>query len=180
MKNDPKSSLAILRLTAFFEKIGKVEGLVTIKRFETPEELGKFVKEDVAAWQTDIVRNARPRGYGAPFQAPALADQYVERTSMMDLLCDTLLALDDNGEPRVTRAALHGMGGVGKTMIASAFAHLDVIRKRFPDGVLWVTLGQNPDLIQRLSDWGHALHDTELVATAISISLRQPTAAQSA
>jgi tetratricopeptide (TPR) repeat protein len=155
------------RLTAFLEKIGEVKGLVTIRWFETPEELGEHVKRDVAAWQTDIVRNAaaKSRGYAAPFQAPALGDQYVERTGTLDQLNQTLLALDDNGEPRVTRAALHGMGGSGKTIIATAFAHLDVVRKRFPDGVLYTTLGQNPDLKQRLSDWGHALHDPELPAT---------------
>lgn len=154
------------RLTAFLEKIGRVQGLVTIKWFETPEDLGKFVKDDVDALRNDRFRNATQPSRDVPFQAPAIADQYVERTSVMDQLRKTLLAFDENGEPRVTRAALHGMGGVGKTNIASAFAHLDVVRKRFPDGVLWVTLGQNPDLLQRLSDWGRALHDTELVATS--------------
>jgi tetratricopeptide (TPR) repeat protein len=153
------------RLTEFLQKIGKVEGLVTIQRFEKPEELGEYVKRDVAAWQTDIIRNARLRGYGAPFQAPALADQYVEQTGVMQQLTEALLAMDDDGEPRVTRAALHAMGGSGKTVNASAFAHLDAVRKRFPDGVLYTTLGQTPDLKQRLSDWGHALHDPELPAT---------------
>lgn len=83
---------------------------------------------------------------------------------MMNRLCEKLLALDEKGPPLVTRAALHGIGGVGKTITASAFARLDAVRKRFPDGVLWVTLGQNPDLTQRISDWGHALHDPELAA----------------
>ena len=34
-----------------------------------------------------------------------------------------------------------------------AFAYQDEVRKRFPDGVLWVTLGQNPSVTQRISDW---------------------------
>ena len=153
------------RLTAFLERIGKVTtGLVTIKWFKTPEDLGEYVKDDVEAVRNDTFRSATQQGRDVPFQAPALADQYVERTSVMDQLRETLLALDENGKPRVTRAALHGMGGVGKTNIASAFAHLDIVRKRFPDGVLWVTLGQEPNLVQRLSDWGRELHDNQLVA----------------
>jgi WD40 repeat protein len=39
------------------------------------------------------------------------------------------------------------MGGIGKSVLACALAHRPEIRRAFPDGVLWVTLGQKPDVV---------------------------------
>jgi hypothetical protein len=150
------------RLAEFLDRIGTVETGLTIRRFETPDQLGEFVKQDVAAWQADIVRTVQTRDFAPPFQVPALGDQYIERTSLMNSLCEKLTAVKENGLPVVTRAALHGIGGLGKTTTAAAFAHLQAVRKRFSDGVLWITLGQSPDVRQRISDWGRALRDREM------------------
>ena len=38
------------------------------------------------------------------------------------------------------------MGGLGKSMLATALVHADVLRMAFRDGVHWVTLGQSPNL----------------------------------
>ena len=42
---------------------------------------------------------------------------------------------------------LHGQGGIGKTVLAAAIARDDDVRRHFPDGVLWVTLGQDVDIV---------------------------------
>jgi len=42
-----------------------------------------------------------------------------------------------------------GMGGIGKTVLAAAIARNKDVRKHFPDGIFWLTLGQNPDLVNR-------------------------------
>src|SRR5260370_39680202 len=36
------------------------------------------------------------------------------------------------------------MGGIGKSVLACALAHHPEIQRAFPDGVYWVTLGQQP------------------------------------
>jgi WD40 repeat protein len=41
---------------------------------------------------------------------------------------------------------MFGQGGIGKTVIATAAAHDPVVRRYFPDGVFWVTVGEQPDL----------------------------------
>jgi tetratricopeptide (TPR) repeat protein len=162
-------------LEAFLNKLGKVETGLTIRWFHKPDELVEFIKQDVARWQTDIVRRAKAPGGDAPFQAPPRSDKFVDRPGVTDRLKRDLLP-DAAGEPpRVTRAVLHGAGGSGKTSIAVAFAHDAGVRRQFPDGVLWASLGQTPDLLQHLSAWGRALKDPQAanlgypdVATATS------------
>ena len=47
---------------------------------------------------------------------------------------------------------MHGMGGIGKTVLASMVANSDAIRDRFPDGVFWLTVSQDPDFVVRLTE----------------------------
>jgi hypothetical protein len=61
------------------------------------------------------------------------------------------LLIDKNREEPV--AALRGAGGYGKTTIAKALCHDERIQDAFDDGIIWVTLGENPgDLIGRVED----------------------------
>lgn len=59
--------------------------------------------------------------------------------------------------------AMRGWPGVGKTTIAAALAHDPDILKAFPDGVLWTSLGQNPELLSELTTWGRALGTDDLL-----------------
>jgi hypothetical protein len=43
------------------------------------------------------------------------------------------------------RPGLAGMGGIGKSVLAKTIAHDGEIRRMFPDGIVWVTVGQNAD-----------------------------------
>jgi hypothetical protein len=59
--------------------------------------------------------------------------------------------------------AVRGWPGVGKTTIAAALAHDSDIAAAFPDGVLWYSLGSNPDLFAGLATWGRALGANEFL-----------------
>jgi transcriptional regulator with XRE-family HTH domain len=59
--------------------------------------------------------------------------------------------------------AVRGWPGVGKTTLAAALAHDPEIAAAFPDGVLWASLGQNPDLLSELAAWGRALGTDDLL-----------------
>jgi hypothetical protein len=50
------------------------------------------------------------------------------------------------------RIGVHGMGGIGKSVLAAAVARDEEVRKAFPDGIVWVALGQEPQLMFRQQD----------------------------
>jgi nucleoside phosphorylase len=52
---------------------------------------------------------------------------------------------------------IRGWPGVGKTTLVSALAHDPDVAATFPDGVLWASLGQEPNLLAELAAWGRAL-----------------------
>ncbi|HEV3040948.1 MAG TPA: NB-ARC domain-containing protein [Candidatus Angelobacter sp.] len=107
------------------------------------------------------VRCETPR---VPFMVADLPEHFVDRPKEFNQLIEYL---SDRGEkkpkelkePVAITAALQGAGGFGKTTIARALCHSERVQEIFHDGILWVTLGENPgslilkviDLIEVLS-----------------------------
>jgi hypothetical protein len=96
---------------------------------------------------------------GAPFQAEPLPEYLVDRPDVSAVLLDTLLVEPAPNRNSLAITAIHGIGGAGKSVVASVLAHHPRVRQRFSDGVLWATLGQEPNLLSLLSGWVQALGD---------------------
>lgn len=104
---------------------------------------------------------------GVPFQAPAVPRYFVPRPGVSGDLKTRLLA-DEAAAPGVlVVSAIHGLGGIGKSTLAAALAHDSATQTRFSDGVLWVTLGQQPDLLPHLQRWIQALGDYNFRPTTL-------------
>lgn len=101
-----------------------------------------------------------------PFQAPSLPANFVDRPQVTIEIKARLLANTSNAGALVI-SAIHGLGGIGKTTLVTALAHDEDIQKRFSGGVLWTTLGQQPDILALLSSWVQALGDYEFRAINI-------------
>ncbi len=84
-----------------------------------------------------------------PFMAPDLPPYFVDRPREYEALKDLLLT-PDRGQPVAITTALTGAGGFGKTTLAAALCHDEDILENFDDGILWVTLGQTPDVLGAL------------------------------
>ena len=92
-----------------------------------------------------------------PFMAPDLPEGFVERRAPLTQLLDAVLA--DGQNPVPGTVALHGAGGFGKTTLAEALCHDDDIITVYDAGILWVTLGEQPNLLGELTKLYVALTD---------------------
>lgn len=61
-------------------------------------------------------------------------------------------------ETRRPITVIEGWPGVGKSTTIAAFAHDPALKTSLPDGILWTSLGENPNLLSKLMIWGEALH----------------------
>jgi WD40 repeat protein len=86
---------------------------------------------------------------------PHLPPHFLPRPEELDEIKSLLL---NHGYKKVgltgtTRAVgLQGMGGIGKSVLAASLARDPQIVAAFPDGIIWITLGQNPKLELRQAD----------------------------
>jgi WD40 repeat protein len=148
----------------------KFESLPRWMRDQHFYELGSLEGESFGPeWQkflNDL--NKTPDVRRVPFMADDLPTDFVQRPNEFDQLVALLLD-QSREEPVAITAALRGAGGYGKTTIAKALCHDERIQDAFDDGVLWVTLGENPgdltgraeDLIQTLSGERPGFSNTE-------------------
>lgn len=105
--------------------------------------------------------------YGVPFQAPPLPTYYVDRSEHSQILKTWLLTKPSLNTGTLVITAIHGLGSVGKSTLANALAHDKDVQTHFCDGILWATLGQQPDILPLLSGWVQALGDYNFKATSV-------------
>lgn len=87
-----------------------------------------------------------------PFMVEDLPEDFVPRHNEFNKVVTSLLDYKREDAIAIT-AALRGAGGYGKTTLAKALCHNERIHEAFYDGILWVTLGENPgDLTGRVGD----------------------------
>ncbi|GIK64280.1 MAG: hypothetical protein BroJett018_20740 [Chloroflexota bacterium] len=89
------------------------------------------------------------------YQHIRLPEHYIPRD---DLLDQVRLEMSSSGSAVI---ALHGMGGVGKSVLVRALCNDQTMQGRFSDGILWMTLGSQVDekmLSQKLLDWIRVLN----------------------
>ena len=93
---------------------------------------------------------------------PPLPVNFVERPEALAALGDALI-IDDGGR-QIALTALEGMGGIGKTLLAQALCHDEIVQQAFPDGIVWIAIGKESafDAVTRmredscaLSLWSH-------------------------
>jgi hypothetical protein len=86
---------------------------------------------------------------GGLFGVPELPPEYLVRAELAGLVA-AVVAVDGGAvgvTGEVAAVGLHGQGGIGKSVLAVALARDEGIRRRFPDGVHWVSVGEGADIL---------------------------------
>ena len=94
--------------------------------------------------------------------APPLPVNFVERPVELQALRNALMGEGTGRHIAVT--AFRGMGGIGKTVLAQALCHDEVVQQAFPDGVVWITIGKESiiSLKDQMREVGRAFKDEDL------------------
>ncbi|MEM7113214.1 MAG: NB-ARC domain-containing protein [Chloroflexota bacterium] len=88
------------------------------------------------------------------WSVPPLPIGHLERPEVVREIKELLLA--DIVRPLAV-VGLQGMGGIGKTVTAAELAHTKFVETRFPDGVIWLTVGREPDILKNQQELASAL-----------------------
>jgi WD40 repeat protein len=140
----PRRHAALVRIT---EKIAaEVERI----RSEIPSPPVKAAEPAPSKSVAPVVAiDATGALHGVPSQRP----NYLRRQEYFDrvkraLLGPTQQAVGITGATQGGRIGLHGMGGIGKTVLAIDLVNDEQVRRAFPDGIFWLTLGQTIEPLQ--------------------------------
>ena len=80
------------------------------------------------------------------YNLPSLPEHYVPREEYLAPLRRALLS---DGAAALGIVGVRGMGGIGKSVLAAALAHDLQVQAAFPDGVVWLPIGREPNLPAR-------------------------------
>ena len=124
---------------------GASNALSNRRHFDMKNELANGFK-DVKKLISDgsrLLRESIPLP-GQMIGVPSLPPNYLPRKDDLNIIKE--LILTDTVKPVVITSAkqitaLQGMGGMGKSVLSTAFARTAETRKAFCDGIFWVTVG---------------------------------------
>ncbi|NEP24760.1 MAG: hypothetical protein F6K49_23075 [Moorea sp. SIO3I6] len=128
-------------------------------------------QEQATATPPKTCQSLRPKP-GVPFQAPPLPAYFIQRPEVSQSLKQSLLSEQTAKTGTLVVSAIYGLGGIGKSTLAAALAHDREVQTHFADGILWATLGQQPDLLSFLSSWIQALGDHDYKPTNTNAASR--------
>lgn len=156
------------KVQAFFKKVesqtyqGLYQAYASDDEFERLLEnhLLRVLEQDFPA-QSATPTPIFPRGRRDFYAHVHMPPNYVARPELMEEIKAAVLTDAPNvaltsavqTQAKNSPTALHGMGGIGKSVMARALCDDAAVQAAFPDGILWATLGQEPNLKEKLRVW---------------------------
>jgi len=134
--------------------------------FTTVDDFKAKLMHALVEWQKRHPDRAEPALTGAGLEAAGAVATAPPRPALVIGREDDLLKLKarfgiGTGQPKRPLNIIRGWPGVGKTTLVTALAHDSDVAAAFPEGVLWASVGEQPDPFSELSAWWRALTKTE-------------------
>lgn len=106
-------------------------------------------------------------------EVPSLPPHFQPREDELARLAVSVLA--DVRHPRVVTSeaqttTVQGMGGIGKSVLAAAFARAPATRRAFRDGIAWLTVGRTPDPLELIRILASGLGEDLADYTELSVA----------
>ena len=161
-KDDPK-------VEAWYQELRTRHGVSEFDHRPESIEIAPALTRWLKKKKTDLPRFPTTPKCTAPFQAPPLPAYYVDRPEQHQQLKNCLLK-DEMASGTLVMSAVYGLGGIGKSTLATAVARDLEVREFFNEGILWATLGQQPDILSLLSGWILELGDRDFKPTTAEIA----------
>lgn len=136
------------------------EKLLAMAVFDIDEQMKQILKnflEFISLWKQE---EQKPAIRGS---VPPLPQLVIGRENDIKELKHKIGLADGEQTKTTVLTAIRGWPGVGKTTIASVLAYDPDIAATYTDGVLWVSLGQEPNILSEMAAWGRALGTDELL-----------------
>lgn len=115
-------------------------------------------RNEIAAIADLVARLREQAPLGALHRVKPVPKEHIKREEIYNQTSIALTA-DQIASEANNIVIIHGVGGVGKSSLAAALAHDCQVRRMFRDGIIWLDIGQNPNIQTRQSDLGVALGD---------------------
>ena len=84
---------------------------------------------------------------GTLYEVPSFPLNYLPRSDALDSLKESVLG--SSNQP----VGVYGTSGVGKSALVAAFALQEKVRRAFPGGIYWLTLGQEGNVITKQGEF---------------------------
>jgi hypothetical protein len=104
----------------------------------------RILPADEAQLLADLGSDRRPTDlFANPLRyntIPPLPPNFIPREHAVTVLRN--LVFTEGEETNIAVAAVAGMGGIGKTVLATALCRDTAVQRAFPDGIAWITIGR--------------------------------------
>jgi len=157
---------------ALLDLVAQIRQMLPVQHRDPLVVEARQAGEPLQAEQSEMPATPARTDYYAYIPLPP---NYIERKALLSAARQSLLTSEAvvalfSAHQTPRPSAFHGMGGIGKTVIARALCDDPVVQHAFPDGILWATLGQHPDLITLLREW-IALLGGEVRSSLLTVNL---------
>jgi hypothetical protein len=148
MQYDVPDSAALRFAETFYQALAAgypLDGAVTEGRKAVLLQRG----DGDGAWATPVLYLRAAQGElfaeakrTVPFQVGALSNSDIPRVALLATIRNLLVG-PVTRQGQAVMIGVHGAGGYGKSSLVRTICHDPVVKAAFPDGVLWVQVGQN-------------------------------------